>query len=407
MYDTQHRSRIKNDKIQRWRLELSQYNYDVVYRPGKDNHAADALSRAFCGSTFERVDLRHLHESLCHPGVARLMHFVRAKNLPFSLEDVKRVTNTCPICCEVKPQFFKPLQPHLIKATQPFERLSIDFKGPLPSVTKNRFILTIIDEFSRFPFAFPCADMTTQTIIDCLCQLFAIFGMPSFIHSDRGSSFMSSDLRSFLHNKGIATSRTTSFNPQGNGQVERLNHTLWRTILLTLKTRKLPTTHWEYVLLDALHSIRSLLCTATNATPHERMFAYNRRSPSGTSLPTWLTSPGPVLLRKHARSSKYDPLVEKVELLECNPQFAHIRLPNGREETVSLRHLAPIGCDNDQSPESNAPETPPETTSQSPPPCSPSDTQQTPNHSVNDNLVEQLIAKQQRVHPYNLRSGDV
>jgi len=28
-------------------------------------------------------------------------------------------------------------------------------------------------------------------------------------------------------------------------------------------------TGWETVLLDALHAMRSLLCTATNATPHE------------------------------------------------------------------------------------------------------------------------------------------
>ena len=276
MYHTQHRSRIKNDKIQRWRLELSQYNYDVVYRPGKDNHAADAFSRAVCGASTHGIDLRQLHENLCHPGITRFVHFLRSKNIPFSLEDVKSVTSSCPVCCEVKPNFFKPLQTHLIKATQPFERLSADFKGPLPSVSKNRFLLTIVDEFSRFPFAFPCQDMTTQTVINCFCQLFSIFGMPSFIHSDRGSSFMSTELQTFLHNKGVATSRTTAYNPQGNGQVEKLNHTLWRTILLTLKSRKLPTTHWEDVLPDALHSIRSLLCTATNATPHERLFLYNR-----------------------------------------------------------------------------------------------------------------------------------
>ena len=33
----------------------------------------------------------------------------------------------------------------------------------------------------------------------------------------------------------------------------------------------------------------------------------------------------------------------EVELLEANPQYAYIKYPNGRESTVSLRHLAPIG----------------------------------------------------------------
>ncbi|KFD64016.1 hypothetical protein M514_08656 [Trichuris suis] len=73
------------------------------------------------------------------------------------------------------------------------------------------------------------------------------------------------------------------------------------------------------------------------------MFSFSRRSTMGTSLPTWLSHPGPALLKKHVRSSKMDPLVEEVELLEANPQYAYVRYPDGRESTVSLRHLAPAG----------------------------------------------------------------
>ena len=85
-----------------------------------------------------------------------------------------------------------------MKATQIFERLNVDFKGPLPSVSNNRYILTIIDEYSRFPFAFPSADVTPSTIIQCLKQLFSIFGMCSYIHSDRWMSFQSQELKSWL-----------------------------------------------------------------------------------------------------------------------------------------------------------------------------------------------------------------
>ncbi|KAG5447251.1 hypothetical protein CSKR_200447 [Clonorchis sinensis] len=41
------------------------------------------------------------------------------------------------------------------------------------------------------------------------------------------------------------------------------------------------------------------------------------------------------------RSSKCDPLVEEVELVNCNPQYACVRFPKGKEEIASLRHLAP------------------------------------------------------------------
>ena len=342
IYDNRQKGKIKNDKIQRWKIELSSYSYEVIYRPGSENHAADALSRATCGAA-SSDKLKSLHNSLCHPGVTRMAHFVRSKNLPYSVEDVRKMTAECSICAEVKPRFYKPNKTSLVKSTQPLEKISIDFKGPLPSSGKNRYLLTMIDEYTRFPFAFPCADMTASTVIKCLVEVFSIFGMPQFIHSDRGSQFMSDELKSFLHEKGIATSRSTPYNPRGNGQVERLNNTIWKAITLSLKSKGLATDQWELGLTDALHSIRSLLCTETNTTPHERMFQHSRRSTNGNSLPTWLLSPGPVYLKRHVRHSKYDPIVDEVELLEANPQYAHIRLPDGRQSTVSLRHLAPVG----------------------------------------------------------------
>ena len=105
----------------------------------------------------------------------------------------------------------------------------------------------------------------------------------------------------------------------------------------------MPNSHWQEVLPDVLHSVRTLLCTATNCTPHERMFQFQRRSGTGTSLPTWLLVPGPVLLRRFVRRSKQDPLVDEVQLIEANPQYAFIRYPDGRESTVSIKDLAPTG----------------------------------------------------------------
>ncbi|GFR73784.1 Pro-Pol polyprotein [Elysia marginata] len=285
------------------------------------------------------------------------------------------MTSGCPVCSEIKPRFYRPKQtPNLIKSTQPMERLSMDFKGPLPTCTKNRYLLTLINEYSRFSFAFPCADMTAATVINCLNRLLSIFGMPHYVHSDRGSQFMSEELKSFLHEKGIATSRSTPYNPRGNGQVERLNNTIWKAITLSLKSKGLSIDQWELVLQDSLHSVRSLLCTETNATPHERMFLYSRRSTNVNSLPSWLLSPGPVYLKRHVRASKYDPIVDEVELLEANSQYANVRLPDGRESTVSLRHLAPDGNERQIEPapggtldNAQAPDLPPDSEAKSTP----------------------------------------
>ena len=144
MYAKENRGKIKNAKILRWRLELMQYDYDIVYRAGKQNTAPDKLSRVHCASLSTSA-MYDIHAKLCHPGVTRMHHYIKTKNLPYSLDEVRNMTASCKICAEIKPKFFKPPQTSLIKATQPMERFSMDFKGPLPSAGKNKYILTVVD----------------------------------------------------------------------------------------------------------------------------------------------------------------------------------------------------------------------------------------------------------------------
>ena len=134
--------------------------------------------------------------------------------------------------------------------------------------------------------------MESKTVIDCFNQLFAVFWMPGYVHNDRAGDFLSAEVKQYLHSRGIATSKTSQYNPRGNGQCERYNGVIWRTITLALKSKNLPLTAWEIVLPDALHGIQSLLCTSTNTTPHQRLFSYNRKSTTGHSIPSWLSEPG-------------------------------------------------------------------------------------------------------------------
>ena len=201
-------------------------------------------------------------------------------------------------------------------------------------------MLVIIDEYSRFPFLYASKNLAASTIIEKLTDLFCMFGLPSYVHTDQGTNFMSYEFKSWLHSLGIPTSRTTRYNPRGNGQVERYNGIIWKTIVLALRVKKLSLTHWEYVLPNVLHSIRSLLSTATNCTPHERMFCHDRKSYNGVSLPSWV-KPGPIYVKNHNRNDKSDLLVEEAELLEANSQYAYVRLEDGREIPVSLCDLAP------------------------------------------------------------------
>ena len=161
------------------------------------------------------------------------------------------------------------------------------------------------------------------------------------MHSDNGPTFVSSEFRRYLLNRGIVSSKSSINHPSGNGQVEKCVGTVWKAIKLCLKTLKLPISRWELVLDNALHAIRSLLCVATNVTPREHFFSYQRRSSTRDSLPPWLTNSRKAYVKRFVRLSKNNPLVDEVELIYINPTYASVRYCNGREATVSICDFAP------------------------------------------------------------------
>ena len=108
MFDLKHPSKVKNDKIQCWHLKLSPYDFSAIYRPGNKNDAADTFSRAISASVVSAsVSLKSLHDSFCDPGITRMWHYVKMKNLPYFFEKVKTIVKSCKDCTEVKATFYK------------------------------------------------------------------------------------------------------------------------------------------------------------------------------------------------------------------------------------------------------------------------------------------------------------
>ena len=67
-------------------MELSCYNFDIVYRPGKENIPPDTLSRGNCNA-MNSGSIAELHRALCHPNVTRMFHFVKSRNMPYSMDE--------------------------------------------------------------------------------------------------------------------------------------------------------------------------------------------------------------------------------------------------------------------------------------------------------------------------------
>ncbi len=75
----------------------------------------------------------------------------------------------------------------------PFERIALDIMGPLPeSKNGNKYILVIMDYFTRWSEAYALPNQQAQTVAKLLVtQFICRYGVPSKIHSDQGTNFES------------------------------------------------------------------------------------------------------------------------------------------------------------------------------------------------------------------------
>jgi len=124
-FDNRKLTKVMNNKIQCWQLELASYSYDIRYRPGRENNAPDVLTRASC-SAAPVGNLDMLHRDLCRPDVTRMLHFVRSKNLPFSRGREESLL-TVQHLRWTKLQFYCSEMGTLIKTTKPFEASQFKF----------------------------------------------------------------------------------------------------------------------------------------------------------------------------------------------------------------------------------------------------------------------------------------
>lgn len=156
-----------------------------------------------------------------------------------------------------------------------FEHIHLDIVGPLPPSHGYRYLLTIIDRFSRWPEVYPLRDITASTVVDSFVSNFVSrFGVPLQITTDQGGQFTSqmfSELAKFLGSHKIMTS---PYHPQANGIIERFHRQLKATLMA-----KTNSSRWYDELPIVLLGLRSVYKEDIKATPAEMIYGQNLRLP--------------------------------------------------------------------------------------------------------------------------------
>jgi len=89
----------------------------------------------------------------------------------------------------LKPQITAKL--YIRSVHTPWQKINIDTMGPLPiEEDMNKYIIVIIDSFSRFVLLYPSKDASAKSAAYALLNCIGLFGSPYEILSDNGKQYV-------------------------------------------------------------------------------------------------------------------------------------------------------------------------------------------------------------------------
>jgi len=184
------------------------------------------------------------------------------------------VQNFCRICTDCATSKGPPTHPHgkLVKVATgaPMDIVAIDILSGLPvSHEGHKYLLVATDYFTKWLECYPLSDAEASTCMTALYNgFFARFGLPSQLHSDRGTFFESKLVEELCRITGVTKSRTTPFHPRSDGQTERANRTILQMLRSSIQDNPKD---WPNRLPALLAAYRMTPHSVTGITPNMAM----------------------------------------------------------------------------------------------------------------------------------------
>lgn len=221
-------------------------------------------------------DIFHMLHGLAHPGARSTRKLISDRFVWKNMNrDISEWSRNCLRCqqCKVQRHTKSPLG-HFKGPSQRFRHINIDIVGPLPTSHGYSYCMTCVDRFTRWFEVLPMSDIKAETVATTLYSgWIARFGVPELITTDQGRQFESTIFKELSTLFGIYRTRTTAYNPQANGIIERTH----RVIKAALKCR--TDTHWVDELPTVLLGLRAVVKEDIGTTAAEMVYGEAIRLP--------------------------------------------------------------------------------------------------------------------------------
>ncbi|GKA27547.1 reverse transcriptase domain-containing protein [Tanacetum coccineum] len=289
-------------RLLRWVLLLQEFNFNVIDTKGAENYAADHLSRL--ENPYENVlNPREINENFpletlnmvtsrgdpsqeavdiltaCHSGPIGGHYGANytAKKVfdsgfywPTIYKDAHELVKNCDSCQrQGKISQRDEMPQNSIQVCEIFDVWGIDFMGPFPSSRGNKYILVAVDYLSKWVEAKALPTNDARVVVKFLKSLFARFGTPRAIISDRGTHFCNDKFAKVMSKYGVTHRLATAYHPQTSGQVEVSNRGLKRILERTVGENRAS---WSDRLDDALWAFRTAYKTPIGCTPYKLVY---------------------------------------------------------------------------------------------------------------------------------------
>ncbi|GJY37163.1 reverse transcriptase domain-containing protein [Tanacetum coccineum] len=289
-------------RLLRWVLLLQEFDFNVIDTKGAENFAADHLSRL--ENTYENVlDPKEVNEKFpletlnmvtsrsdssqeavdiltaCHSGPTGGHYGANytAKKVfdsgfywPTIYKDAHDLVTRCNTCQRQGKILQRDEMPqNSIQVCEIFDVWGIDFMGSFPSSRGNKYILVAVDYLSKWVEVKALPTNDARVVSKFLKSLFARFGVPRAIISDRGTHFCNDQFAKVMLKYGVTHRLSTAYHPQTSGQVEVSNRGLKRILERTVGENRAS---WSDKLDDALWTFCTTYKTPIGCTPYKLVY---------------------------------------------------------------------------------------------------------------------------------------
>lgn len=256
--------------------------------------------RPFVPVSLRRVVFDKLH-GISHPGIRATRRMISRRYFwPGMSKEINVWARDC-ISCQ-KSKVGRHTRSEVTKMDIPrgrFEHVHMDIVGPLPPSRNHRYILTIIDRYTRWPEAYPLRDISAETVAwTFFSNYVSRFGVPVMITTDKGTQFTSKIFVELTKLLGSHRITTSAYHPQANGMVERFHRQLKATIMASHGSE-----NWYDAIPMALLGLRCVFKEDLGYTASQMVYGQDLRLPGEIVFPS-STEPSSQFLHKFRESFK-------------------------------------------------------------------------------------------------------